>query len=94
MLALGQYEASVCDCGFHSSLTNDPANHFTFEERVCPVCRGSARYGRIQRAADELAMKQIGENAPPATPHPTDGRKTFARQLGAHELAELRAGRK
>lgn len=94
MLALEQYEAGVCACGFHESLAGDSANHFTFEDKTCPVCRGSARYARIQHAADELATKARGENAPPATPHPADGRKTFVRKLGAFEVAELRAGRK
>jgi hypothetical protein len=94
MLAYGQYEAGLCDCGYHESLATDPSNHFTFEEKVCPVCRGSARYGRIQQAADEAATKARGEHAPPAMPHPADGRRTFARKLGDHEVAELRAGRK
>ena len=44
MLALGRYRAKVCACGYHESLTGDPSNHFTFDVRTCPVCKGQAQF--------------------------------------------------
>lgn len=91
MLALAQYEAGVCDCGFHESVAQDRDNFFTFDQRTCPVCRGAARYARMQAANDESAYKIHGDNPAPSVPHPADGRRTFVKQLSTDEVAELKA---
>lgn len=93
LLALAEYERGVCACGFHSSLTNDLANTFTFESKVCLVCRGTDRYMRIQGHADKKASDALGENAPPGTPLPGDGRRTFVRQMAESEVAQMRQQR-
>lgn len=90
MLALGTYEAGLCRCGFHSSLTADRANFFTFEDRRCSVCAKSEQYGRIQEQNDEAAMKAFGEKPPPAQPRPSDGRQTFVRRMSADEVTRIR----
>jgi hypothetical protein len=93
MLSLAEYERGVCDCGLHESLASDAANHFTFETRTCPVCRGIDRFARIQGAADESVRKQRGDNAPPGTPDPADGRRLFVKQLSPGEVDEIRSRR-
>lgn len=93
MLGLGIYEAGICECGIHESLTSDPSNHFTFEQRTCSVCRGVARYGRMMAHSDDLARKTIGENPPPGTPDPADGRRLFVKMLSPLEVDKLRKGR-
>ena len=93
MLALGAYESGVCDCGVHESLTEDKSNVFTFEDRHCPVCRGVARYQRVQTDMDEKATKALGENPPPHSPRPSDGRRTFVRQMSPTEVEARRARR-
>lgn len=87
MLALEYYRRGVCDCGFHELLTTDRNNHFTFESKVCPVCRGSARQARVQEHADDLADKSLGENPPPTSPRSGDGRRTFVKQMTPLEVA-------
>lgn len=87
MLALAYYERGVCDCGFHESVATDRANTFTFETKVCPLCRASAKMNRIQASADETADNQLGEKAPPGAPRAADGRRTFLRQLTPLEVA-------
>lgn len=92
MLALGIYEAQVCECGFHASLANNPANFFTFETKVCPVCAGVAKFGRRQSDADEKEVKaRHGEDDPPPNATlPDDGRRMFVRQMSPDEVARLR----
>ena len=94
MLALGKFEAGLCECGWHEDLTGDPDNHFTFVERVCPVCRGSAQQTRMQHAADEAFDKTLGDKPPPGAPRPADGRRTAVRLMGPDEVAERRQGRR
>lgn len=91
LLALAQYENGLHVCGFHWSLLEDPTNVFMPEHRVCPVCRGSERYERIQGKADEAAMKHAEDN--PGAPRPTDGRSLYMRILSPHEAEEIRARR-
>lgn len=90
MLALLRYRAKVCACGYHESLTNDPANHFTFEVKTCPVCRGAARFGRMQQAEDERQRKAMGPNVPAIAPSPADGRRTITRLMSPDEVGQLR----
>lgn len=93
MRALTAYESGLCKCGFHSTLTNDRDNFFTFEDRRCPVCAASDRYARMQDASDEKAKKAAGENPPPGSPQPGDGRLTFLRRMSDAEVAQARAKR-
>jgi hypothetical protein len=87
MLALGYYEAGVCECGFHESLTGDKANHFTFDTKTCPVCRGSAKMARIQADADERSDKSLGEHPAPGLSRAGDGRRMFVRRMSPLEVA-------
>lgn len=90
MLALRYYERSICECGFHESAATDRSNFFTFESRICPVCRGAAKQARIQAHADERDDKQLGENPPPGASRAADGRRTFVRQMNPLEVARLK----
>lgn len=90
MLALAVYEAGVCTCGYHVSLTSDLDNTFTFEDRKCNVCAGIKRYGRLQSAQDEQADKELGPSPPPHAARAGDGRHTGVRMLTALEAAERR----
>lgn len=65
---------------------------YTFQDRTCNTCAGSERYGRVLGDADSKARK-AAENAPAASPLPSDGRKTYIRQLSDAEVAEVRAKR-
>lgn len=87
LLALGYYERGVCECGFHKSLTNDRANHFTFPTETCPVCKGAAQVARLQAHADEEIDKRLGENPAPGSPRAADGRRMFVQQLSPLEVA-------
>lgn len=88
LLALAEYEAGVCACGFHRSLTMDPALGFTEQSEVCPVCAGAAVADRLRSKADEDTA-QILKNRP-REPRPSDGRHTYIRQLTADELEQRR----
>lgn len=90
MLALEVYERGICECGFHEDLTEPEQNFYQIETRTCPVCAGTARAKRVQNEADEKIRKRMGENAPPATPDPADGRRTFVRPLTGAELERRR----
>lgn len=91
MLSLGRYENGVHECGFHTSIANDPTIHFTFEDDTCILCRGAAQYARIQEANDKQIRKSHGENPPPGTPDPADGRTTRARIMSPAEVEARRA---
>jgi len=91
MLALDIYRRGVCACGFHESLTEDRANHFTFDQRTCPVCRGVAKMARLQAHEDEQAEKALGQNPAPGIPRLADGRRTFVRMMSPLEVAALSA---
>lgn len=90
MLALMQYEAGVCSCGFHISLTDDRTNFFTFESRECPVCKASARMARTQEADDKGRDDALGDKPHPGAPRAGDGRKTMVRLMLPHEVEALR----
>lgn len=87
MLALTQFESELCSCGNHISITEDPSNVFMPETRVCRVCAGMDQFTRIQQDRDSAAEKALPKDAPPRTPRPADGRRTFLRPIGADELA-------
>ena len=89
-LALRGYQAGICECGVHESLTADRSNLFTFEKRVCPVCKGAEQYGRVLADEDKRAEERL-KDSPPVTPRPSDGRRVFVRQLSAMEVAARRA---
>jgi hypothetical protein len=81
MLALGDYEAAVCDCGFHRSQT-DPRRHvYKLIESACPVCATVDQYQRIQTDLDDKARKKLGDNRPVGTPDPADGRKVALQRV-------------
>lgn len=82
------HDRGLCACGFHSTLTQDRSNFFTFGEDTCPVCAGIAKYARIQHANDDQAMKAMGENPPPNRTEPGDGRRVFVRRATQSEIAE------
>lgn len=75
MLALAEFEAGICDCGFHRSLAQNKANEFIFEVDRCPVCAGRAQYERLEAKEDREEIAKLGENAPPTTARPADGRR-------------------
>ncbi len=91
MLALGRYEAKVCECGFHESLTEDSSLSFTFPTRTCPVCRGAAQYARKLHSQDEKYAKTLGDNPPPLAPRPEDGRRTYIKLMSPDEVEAHRA---
>lgn len=81
----------MCQCGFHSSLTHDPAHHFTFEVDTCPVCRGSAQYERMLAEADKRFQTRRGEgDLPAAAARPADGRRVFTRLMTPLEVQQQR----
>jgi hypothetical protein len=86
-------EAGICDCGFHESLTSDLENHFTFDVKVCNVCKGWDQYRRVQAEDDERIVKALGEKPAGVTPRPMDGRKTVPRMKTAAEVEASRARR-
>lgn len=93
MLGLSAYEDGLCECGFHESLTGDKSMHFTFENHVCPVCKGSAQWARMQHHQDDEARKAHGDNPPPNTPDPADGRRSFVRLMSPDEVRQLKSKR-
>lgn len=90
MLGLAQYEAETCPgCNLHKSILDRPdAHRFTFEERVCNVCKAQDTYGRLVADRDEKARKRI-ENAPPSVPRPGDGRHIYLRPLTPEEIERV-----
>jgi hypothetical protein len=90
-IALGAYEADICKCGFHKSLTSDKRNHFTFVEERCPVCAGVDKYDRIQQERDSTYEKSLGDSPMPGAQRPADGRSTFTKRMTVAEVAAARA---
>lgn len=75
MLALADYEADLCKCGFPKDYADtDPDLRIKY--RDCPVCSGVARAHRIQAAADSTLVRQVyGNSGPqPGDELPQDGR--------------------
>lgn len=87
MLALTEYEAGICSCGFHESLTRDKSNVFSFELDHCPVCAGGERYGRLQEKEDAEEVDKLGESPAPTAPRPSDGRRVLMRMKPAASAA-------
>lgn len=87
MLALAQYEAGICACGFHTSLTHDRANYFTWAEDVCPVCAGAAVHMRQQAANDDKIIEAMGTDPSPLLPRPDDGRHIYTKLMTDAEVA-------
>lgn len=90
LLAYLEYQRGVCECGFHESLTADKGNVFTFDARTCPVCKGSAQYGR-RLAAEDREVEERLKDQPPATPRPSDGRRLGIRLMSPMEVAARRS---
>lgn len=87
MLGLLLYERGVCQgCGFHRDVASNKANHFTFEDHYCPVCKGAAQWGRVQGAQDKQQEDRLGERPNPMTVRPGDGRTTTIRRLSPLEI--------
>lgn len=73
MLALAEYEAHLCACGFPPEVADtDPDLQVKY--RHCPVCAGLAKVARIQHAQDEKATKELGKDPAPEADRPSDGR--------------------
>lgn len=81
MRALAAYEAGICECGFHTDITSDRSNFFTFEDARCNVCKEAARWSRVQAADDEADEKRAGDNAPPTRIKQSDGRRTYIKRI-------------
>lgn len=75
---LAALERESCPgCGLHSSILDDPEhNRFTFEDRVCEVCKAQHVYGRMLAAQDEREGQRF-KDASPTIPRPGDGRHTY-----------------
>lgn len=93
MLALVRYEKGICKCGFHTSITGDKSNHFTFETKTCNFCAASAKWDRVQADADKKAAKALGDDPAPMSPRPADGRSTYIRLMSLEEVEKRRASR-
>lgn len=91
LLALARYELEVHSCGYHSSLTHDPANVFMPTEDTCPVCKGRDAFARIQHDADQKAEKAAGDD--PRKSRPGDGRTTYMRLLPPDEAEAVKQRR-
>lgn len=72
-LAWDVYQSEICACGLHISVADTDPDAGT-KARICPVCAGIAVAHRRQSAADDQAVKALGQNPPPEAPRPTDGR--------------------
>lgn len=82
MLGLAQFEAKVCECGFHESVADEDPD-LELAVRVCPVCSGLARHMRKMAAADDAARKALGAKPDPEARHPGDGRHVRLRPKAA-----------
>jgi len=85
MLQLVEYEAGICDCGFHQSLADDEANLFRIEKRTCPVCAEHDRWDRMQTEADQAEREKLGKNPPADRKDQADGRHVGVRFVGRVE---------
>jgi hypothetical protein len=85
----------VCACGYHESFANDPTNHFTFDVRVCPVCKGSAQFGRMVKHADDKRQqareRRRGDDGSAPIEDPADGRKIITRLMNPLEVQQGQA---
>lgn len=82
MLALGIYEAGICECGLHQSQLDDPANNpHTIIDRVCKVCAAIDKYQRVQAEADQKALDAMGKKPQASSTRPSDGRTSLLKPL-------------
>lgn len=86
MLALALYEAGLCECGFHTSLAHDPEKWFTVEDQRCPLCADLEAQGRVRAEKDRKVEEALKDQ--PAAPRPSDGRRSFVRELTPIEAEE------
>jgi len=90
LLGLARYEAELCMCGYHPSLTDpDAGNVFTPESRTCHVCGGMAVWQRIEHEQ----QAKTPHDAPPRTPRHLDGRHSYMRMLTPQEAEAAQASR-
>lgn len=73
MLALADYRASLCECGFPAHVADEDPD-LQIRYRVCPVCAGVTKALRIQGAQDDDQVKALGKSPAPSADLPTDGR--------------------
>lgn len=92
LLALALFEAEVCSCGYHPSVTAEE-HAVLFAEKVCPVCKDVAAAERIQHENDESARESM-KKSPPDKPRPWDGRKSYVRLLTPEQAAVEREKQK
>lgn len=88
---LERHDREACPgCGLHESILADPEhNHFTFEDRLCSVCKGQDMYGRIiaDRDDQEIKRKYGDSEPPPNAARPGDGRHIYLRPMTPEEVA-------
>lgn len=83
LLALAQYEAELCSCGYHPLIAGDPDMDISPVDKFCEVCAGISAWGRVHAAADETAGRSL-KDLPPTDRRPWDGRHSYMR-LTPHE---------
>lgn len=88
LFGLIQYEAELCDCGLHKSVAHDRSNVFTLEAEWCPMCQALASQTRELDHLDSEAKERAGKDY--AKRLPSDGRRTFIRQLTSDEIEARR----
>ena len=74
MQALVDYEAHLCACGLPESVADEDPD-LELQYRVCPVCAGLAKAGRLQHEQDAEALRLLGDKPPPDADRPEDGRR-------------------
>lgn len=79
MLALAEFEASVCKCGYPRDQVTDPTFVFQPETFDCPVCAATAVENRRLHDLDESARKAAGGKLAAL---PSDGRHLLMRLVG------------
>lgn len=87
------YERGVHDCGYHTSVANDPSNYFMPETTKCPVCAGEAQFNRGLQKQDEQYAERHKSDAP-MVPRPSDGRRAHMRLLTPEQVEAERAKRR
>lgn len=76
LLALAQYEAELCTCGYHPLIANDKTIDVSPVDKTCQVCAGISAWGRVHADADEKAADTL-KGLPPTDPRPWDGRHSY-----------------
>lgn len=77
----------------HESILNDPENNpFTFDNRMCEVCKSQAVYGRMLSHEHDAELKALGDKPDPKVPRPGDGMHVYLRRMTADEVAKRREG--